>query len=359
MMNKIKTKIQKHKFFTTILQSTLIVALILLVIIMMMQINRLQGTARVINYAGIVRGATQREVKLEVTGNANNELIQYLDDILNGLKYENGNYDLIRLEDADYQQKLSRQIDYWELLKKEIQKVRSVGYRDTDIVEMSEAYFKLADETVSSAEVYSEKIAKILRVLEIFSAVIMAGLILLIIEQYFYAMNIAKKNKILEKKAYIDLHTGLPNKSKCEELLHNVEFIHDSLACIMFDLNNLKKANDTMGHSVGDQLILNFSRILRNVIPAKDFVGRYGGDEFMVVLYGKSRSQAEQIMEDLQEEIEHFNQCGNNFPISYAYGCAFSSDYTECTLRTLLDNADSQMYHNKRKGKLGNNQACT
>lgn len=358
-MNNSPIKKEKHKFITTILQSSLIIALILLVIIMMMQINKLQGTARVINYAGIVRGATQREVKREVTGNANDELIQYLDDILSGLKYENGNYDLVRLEDADYQQKLSRQIDYWELLKKEIREVRSVGYQDTDIVEMSEEYFKLADETVSSAEVYSEKIAKILRILEIISAVVMAGLILLIIEQYIYAMNIAKKNKILEKKAYIDLHTGLPNKSKCEELLHNVEFIQDSVACIMFDLNNLKKANDTMGHSVGDQLILNFSRILRNVIPAKDFVGRYGGDEFMVVLYGKSISQVEQIMQELQEEVDHFNQCGNNFPISYAYGCAFSSDYTECTLRTLLDNADSQMYHNKRAGKLKNNRAGT
>ena len=114
-----------------------------------------------------------------------------------------------------------------------------------------------------------------------------------------------------------------------------------------------------MGHSVGDQLILNFSRTLRNVIPAKDFVGRYGGDEFMVVLYGKLRGQVEQIIQELREEVDQFNQCGNNFRISYAYGCAFSSDYTECTLRTLLDNADSQMYHNKRAGKLKNNRAGT
>lgn len=48
---------------------------------MMIQISRLQGTARVINYAGLVRGATQREVKLEITGNQNEELIKYLDDI--------------------------------------------------------------------------------------------------------------------------------------------------------------------------------------------------------------------------------------------------------------------------------------
>ena len=68
----------------------------------MSEIGRLQGTARVINYAGLARGATQREVKLEITGYQNDELIQYLDDILNGLKYGDGNYNLITLDDTDY-----------------------------------------------------------------------------------------------------------------------------------------------------------------------------------------------------------------------------------------------------------------
>lgn len=61
------------------------------------------------------------------------------------------------------------------------------------------------------------------------------------------------------QKAYIDLHTGLPNKSKCEELFHNVEFIKTPTACIVFDMNNLKRVNDSLGHSIGDQLILNFA----------------------------------------------------------------------------------------------------
>ena len=56
----------------------------------MIQISWLQGTARVINYAGLVRGATQREVKLEITENRNEELIKYLDDILSGLRYQDG-----------------------------------------------------------------------------------------------------------------------------------------------------------------------------------------------------------------------------------------------------------------------------
>ena len=82
---------KKWRTVSTIIQSCLIVILIVLVGMMMFEIEHLQGTARVINYAGLVRGATQREVKLEMSGCQNDELIQYLDDILSGLKYEDGN----------------------------------------------------------------------------------------------------------------------------------------------------------------------------------------------------------------------------------------------------------------------------
>ena len=94
---KMKLKNKKSRNIIGIIQSCLIFALVILVIFMMIQINRMQGTARVINYAGLVRGATQREVKLEITGSQNDELIKYLDDILSGLKYQDGNYDLVKL----------------------------------------------------------------------------------------------------------------------------------------------------------------------------------------------------------------------------------------------------------------------
>ena len=94
---EMKLKNKKSRNIIGIIQSCLIFALVILVIFMMIQINRLQGTARVINYAGLVRGATQREVKLDITGSQNDELIKYLDDILSGLKYQDGNYDLVKL----------------------------------------------------------------------------------------------------------------------------------------------------------------------------------------------------------------------------------------------------------------------
>ena len=251
-----KLKNKKNRNIIGIIQSCLIFALVILVIFMMIQINRLQGTARVINYAGLVRGATQREVKLEITGSQNDELIKYLDDILSGLKYQDGNYDLVKLQDKEYQDKLQVQIDYWNKIKKEIEAVRSNGYENTDIVNMSETYFKMADDTVSAAENYSEKIATKIRTIELLSALDMLCLVILIIVQTLMAMKMARQNKLLEQRAYTDARTGLPNRSACKEILNNNEIISSPTACIIFDLNNLKFINDTMGHSAGDRLIV-------------------------------------------------------------------------------------------------------
>ena len=200
-----QTNKKKGKNIIGIIQSFLILILVVLIIFMMIQISRLQGTARVINYAGLVRGATQREIKLEITGNQNDELIKYLDDILLGLRYQDGHYDLVKLNDEEYQEKLQIQSDYWDKLKTEIEAVRNKGYENTDIVNMSEIYFTMADETVSAAESYSEKIAVKIRTIELLSALDMLSLVILVIMQTLKAM----QNRLLEQKAFVDAHTAL------------------------------------------------------------------------------------------------------------------------------------------------------
>ena len=159
-----------RKNLISILQSCLALILVILVALMMVEIGNLKGTARVINYAGLVRGATQRAVKLEITGTRNDELIAYLDDILSDLTSGDGHYELVKLKDAAYQERLDIQRAYWERLKAEVAAARQRGYENTQIVAMSETYFEMADETVSAAEHYSEKIAMKIRTIEILSA---------------------------------------------------------------------------------------------------------------------------------------------------------------------------------------------
>ena len=165
--------------------------LIALFLWIMALVGKIQGTARVINYAGLVRGATQRLVKLEITDAPNNNLIQYLDNILTGLKYGTGEYELVRIPDDTYQQKLDEQVAYWEKLKQEILLVRENGYLKTDVVGMSETYFALADQTVTAAEDYSEMLARHIRSIEYISAAVMILLLVLILRQYITA----KKNR--------------------------------------------------------------------------------------------------------------------------------------------------------------------
>lgn len=337
-----------------ILKTVLVLFLAVLVIIMMLEIRKIQGTARVINYAGLVRGATQREVKLEITGTSDDEMIADLDDILNGLKYGNGGYSLVSLPDRTYQNKLDEQISYWNKLKEEILSVRENGYEATDVIAISETYFNMADETVTSAEIYSERVAGTIRVVEILSILDIIMLVLIIIQQTIADIRIKNNNKVLEKKAYVDLQTGLPNKSKCEEMLRSCEYITEPMGFVMFDLNNLKLANDTYGHAVGDQLITNFAKLLRNSIPSKYFVGRYGGDEFIAVITQTTKKEILAIMEDVHSEVKRFNENVHKVEVSYAYGYAFSEDYSECTMKTLFDKADKHMYENKaiEKAKL-------
>ena len=141
--------------------------------------------------------------------------------------------------------------------------------KNTNVVSMSETYFEYADETVTAAEQYSEKIAARIRLTEIISALDILLLIFLIVQQQIQHIKAVRENYILSKKAYLDVHTGLPNKSRCEDLLNSSGFITEPLCFVMFDLNNLKEVNDTLGHAAGDSMIANFAHILRKVVPEK------------------------------------------------------------------------------------------
>lgn len=335
--------------FKKIAQNCLIFVLIVLVGLMMFEIHRLQGTAQIVNYAGIVRGATQRLVKLEISGNEYEQLQQELDHLIVALKHGGGSHDLVRLDDAVYQDRLAVQSEYWELIKEELTTVRASGPQGSDIVNLSEVYFHLADETVNAAVDYSEGLAKNLRYLEISSVAVMFALLLLLLNETVRMVKIRHENLVLQRKAYIDLHTGLPNKSRCEELLHDVHFLDKATACMVFDINNLKETNDALGHSAGDILIQNFARVLRNAVPAQHIVVRYGGDEFMVVARAITEGATESLMKSIKDAFEHFNATTKAIPISFACGWAHSGRYDQCTLKTLFDFADKSMYDNKVK----------
>lgn len=122
--------------------------------------SNLQGNARVINYTGIVRGATQRLVKMELNHHPNDELITKLDKILLGLSKGSDELNLIKLNDNHFQTLLGEMEEDWADIKNEIYRFREDDAYKEELFTMSEDYFELADQTVLAAEVYSENVVQ-------------------------------------------------------------------------------------------------------------------------------------------------------------------------------------------------------
>ena len=103
-------------------------ALFITGLLSILSIHGLQGNARVINYAGVVRGGTQRLVKQELDGQPNDDLLQQLDGILEELDTGVGENNLDQLADEEYQDLIFQMQVLWGTLKDEIQRVRPVSY---------------------------------------------------------------------------------------------------------------------------------------------------------------------------------------------------------------------------------------
>lgn len=158
-------------------------------------IHNLQGNAKVINYAGVVRGATQRLVKQELNHLPNDALISKVEEILRELQTGEGEYNLTRMDSDEFQELIVRMQAEWERLKKDIHLVRAGG--DTDLLfSDSESFFELADRTVVAAEQFTEKSV---HTAEKSLVILNCVFLLLVVLFYAYSAKQARRRMALEQ----------------------------------------------------------------------------------------------------------------------------------------------------------------
>lgn len=328
------------------------IILVILIFGVIHVVSGIQGTARVVNYAGLVRGGTQRMVKMEIAGEPQDKLIETIQSYIDGLRKGSKELDFVRLNDREFQDKMQELDIYFQKLKKEIYLVREKGYQNTEIISKSEKFFGICDEAVSLSEIYSQERATSLEKLERLIVLDVFCLIFLTVIELIKAIRYAALNRALQKKVYLDEATGLPNKNKCEELLSDFSLLEESIGVCVFDLNNLRIINNSMGHEMGDEYIRRFAVLLRESVPEEYFVGRAGGDEFIAIMKNQSHEQMQKILKRLRAHVWKYSEDHTDMPISYAAGYALSEDQEDCTMRTLFAEADKNMYINKNHMKL-------
>jgi diguanylate cyclase (GGDEF)-like protein len=149
--------------------------------------------------------------------------------------------------------------------------------------------------------------------------------------------------------------TGLYNHTAIkEELSAEISIAGRSntpLALAMIDLDNFKHVNDMYGHPVGDQVLRTLSLLLRQRLRRSDVVGRYGGEEFVVIFPGTTAATANKVLEKIRQaffKIQQFSEKGD-FSVSFSAGIAdltLTQDADE-----LFDSADAALYAAKHGGK--------
>ena len=328
------------------------IILVILIFGVIHVVSGIQGTARVVNYAGLVRGGTQRMVKMEIAGEPQDKLIETIQSYIDGLRKGSKELDFVRLDDREFQDKMQELDIYFQKLKKEIYLVREKGYQNTEIISKSEKFFGICDEAVGLSEIYSQERATSLEKLERLIVLDVFCLIFLTAIELIKVIRYAALNRALQKKVYLDEATGLPNKNKCEELLSDFSLLEESIGVCVFDLNNLRIINNSMGHEMGDEYIRRFAVLLRESVPEEYFVGRAGGDEFIAIMKNQSHEQMQEILKRLRAHVRKYSEDHTDMPISYAAGYALSEDQEDCTMRTLFAEADKNMYINKNHMKL-------
>jgi polar amino acid transport system substrate-binding protein len=191
-------------------------------------------------------------------------------------------------------------------------------------------------------------------------------LLLLLILLFF---NYQLKNEIkmrkrteieLSKLANKDSLTNIYNRRKIEELCENElkrnERYNSNLSLIFFDLNDFKLINDFSGHHKGDDVLIKIANTVSKNIRSTDYFGRWGGDEFLIVLPHTDLLQTEKIIKVLENKINEIDfNLKENLKITCSFGlCQYKK---HDTLDSLLKKADFSMYTIKNEYKKNRNES--
>lgn len=178
------------------------------------------------------------------------------------------------------------------------------------------------------------------------------------VRMLIYRQNIdsEKRHEILmTEKMQRDSLSGLYNKAATQELTRRIllKNIEQSYAFFILDIDNFKTVNDTCGHAVGDQVITDFAKKIKQQFREGDIVGRIGGDEFAVFVPVSSKEWAEMKAKMLSQSLQYnFSDGLKSCCISASIGVAISPE-AGTTFEMLYQNADTALYQTKEKGKNG------
>jgi diguanylate cyclase (GGDEF)-like protein len=180
----------------------------------------------------------------------------------------------------------------------------------------------------------------------------------LLTDQAAIAIMNARFHDMVRHQAITDTLTGLPNRrafdARLDEEIRRSSRYHHPFSLLMIDLDRFKIVNDTFGHPAGDRTLQVVANCLQKAVRDTDFIARYGGDEFTMILPETKKSQAEVLKAKIKEALSHckmpWENGGYTLTITLSVGISCYPDEAK-NAEKLIAIADEDLYSNKNRDK--------
>lgn len=162
-----------------------------------------------------------------------------------------------------------------------------------------------------------------------------------------HTTEVLKRIKSQEKVNYMTFYdplTGLYNRVRMDEEIAEIDH-EDNLpmSVIMGDMNSLKLVNDVFGHAEGDRMLRNAGQVISKICRKKDILGRWGGDEFLIILPQTTSQEAREVVAGIKKEIKNF---GDPVPLGISLGLGFRENMNR-KMADVISEAEDLMYREK------------
>lgn len=182
-----------------------------------------------------------------------------------------------------------------------------------------------------------------------------------IIQIFVYGISFALSGVVLSlliiilnvqnQSIYTDYLTGVGNRGKLEAVLEekiNTSSPNRTFSLIMVDVDNFKMINDTFGHSIGDKTLKIFTELLKKSIRSKDYITRFGGDEFCLILDISEENSLEKAVYRIRQNVAAYNETSDlPYQLSFSMGYAVYDYFSKLNAEEFLKQVDLLMYQNK------------
>jgi len=301
-----------------------------------------RSAAKIINYAGKVRGNIQREVKFVLAGNTT--AIKNIDEeIKTYIDYLQKTVPSLKLPLVDYDQCLKPKevLVCYQELKKKIQQQASVQ----ELIKISEYCWVITDKMTNRYQEIADRNFRILEWLFYINMIlvgILAGILIKI--------NIDEVKGDLEFSAVYDNLTKVFNRRTFIKLYNKLKNKPIPKAIILFDIDHFKSINDTYGHDIGDKVLRKVAATVRKRLRKDDIVARWGGEEFAILLPNTDKKAATVVAEKLRTALKEIKIPEmKNRQITASFGVTEAKQGEP--LEKVLKRADEALYEAKRSGR--------